>query len=134
MKRRILIIEDNPGDVLLFRLALSEAGIDFELSELTDGGAAMAFASGREPVVPDLVVLDLNLPKASGREILTALRAAPALHSVPVVIWTSSNARSDREDLEQIGVARYLLKPPDLRDVRALGVTIREILNQAPQA
>lgn len=134
MKRRILIIEDNPGDVLLFRLALSEAGIDCELSELSDGGAAMAFASGQEPPVPDLVVLDLNLPKASGSEILIALRAAPALHAVPVVIWTSSNAQTDRQQLEQIGVVRYLQKPPDLSNLRALGVTIKEILDQAPPA
>jgi len=133
-KPRILIIEDNPGDILLFRVALSDAGIDCELSQITDGGAAVDFLRKRDAALPDLVVLDLNLPKVSGREILSAIRATPAFEPVPVVIWTSSNARVDRVQLEALGVARYLIKPPEIQDLVVLGTTIKEILGQRGKA
>lgn len=126
---RILIVEDNPGDILLFRFALSDAGIDCEISEITDGEAALDFVHKEDASLPDLIVLDLNLPKASGKEILAAIRATPAFNPIPVVIWTSSNARVDRSQFEQLGVARYLVKPPEFRDLAPLGATIKEVLN-----
>ena len=133
-KPRILIVEDNPGDVLLFRLALSDAGIDCELSEIDDGGAALDFVRKKEAPLPDLIVLDLNLPKASGKEILAKIRATPAFNPIPVVIWTSSNARVDRTQVEELGVARYLVKPPEFRDLARLGAAIKEILNVTGQS
>jgi CheY-like chemotaxis protein len=125
---RILIIEDNPGDVLLFQVALSDAGLDCELSEISDGQTALDFVRKEHATLPDLVILDLNLPKASGREILAEIRATPAFRPVPVVIWTSSNARADRTHLEELGVTRYLVKPPEFRQLGPLGATIKEIL------
>ncbi len=126
---RILIVEDNPGDILLFRIAVSHAGIDCEISEISDGQTALDFVCEETACLPDLVVLDLNLPKASGKEILTMIRATPAFSPVPVVIWTSSNARFDRTSLENLGVARYLVKPPAFRELAPLGAAIREVLD-----
>ena len=128
-KPRILIIEDNPGDILLFRFALSDAGLDCEISEISDGEIALELLRSGGQVLPDLVVLDLNLPKVSGREILAAIRAQPDLQPVPVVIWTSSNAHLDRMQLQEFGIARYLVKPPEFRDLAPLGATIKEILS-----
>ncbi len=130
-KPRILIVEDNPGDVLLFRLAMADAGIDCEISEIDDGRAAIDFVRRNEAPLPDLIVLDLNLPKAGGREILATIRATPSFSPVPVVIWTSSNARVDRTQLEELGVARYMVKPPEYRDLAPLGEAIKEVLGSS---
>ena len=132
-KYRILLIEDNPGDSLLFRLALSDAGVDCDIAELHDGGAALEFVSRQTGPPPDLIVLDSNLPKASGKEILAAIRATPVFQPVRVVIWTSSNARTYRTHVENLGVTGYLMKPPELADLAPLGAAIRGILdNHAP--
>src|SRR5690242_19343776 len=119
-KPRILLVEDNPGDVLLFRVALGEAGLECEIVEISDGASALDFVQNPPPALPDLVVLDLNLPKASGKEILTRIRETQAFEHVPVVIWTSSRARIDQSQIEVLGVARYLVKPPEFRDLAAL--------------
>jgi CheY-like chemotaxis protein len=129
-KYRILLIEDNPGDSLLFRLALSDAGVDCDIAELNDGGAALEFVRTQTGPPPDLIVLDLNLPKASGKEILAAIRATPVFQPVRVVIWTSSNARTDRTHVENLGVTGYLIKPPELSDLAPLGAAIRGILDR----
>ncbi|HXE63805.1 MAG TPA: response regulator [Bryobacteraceae bacterium] len=130
-RSRILIIEDNPGDVVLFQVALNEAGVDCELSEISNGRTALDFVHSEPVTLPDLVVLDLNLPKASGKEILAAIRSTPAFRPVPVVIWSSSNARVDRAELEGLGFTRYFVKPPEVRQLAPLGVAIKEILETA---
>jgi len=132
-----VLVEDNPGDVGLFRWALDQAHIEYELTVIQDGGAALDLIrqeeSSSEPNVPDLVVLDLNLPKANGREILAAMRSAKAFENVPVVIWTSSKAMTDRAQLDMLRVTRYLVKPSELREFATLGVSISELLNDFPR-
>jgi len=128
---QILLIEDNPGDILLFRIALSEAGIDSDVQEIRDGRAALDYVRQEGSGLPDLVVLDLNLPKADGREILTAMRANPLFQSVPVIIWTSSNARTDREHFDNLSVARYVVKPPEFEGLVRLGKAVGEVLHGA---
>jgi CheY-like chemotaxis protein len=133
-KPRLVMIEDNQGDVDLFRWALEEAGVNCELSVIDDGGAALEFVrheSGSTGAnTPDLVILDLNLPKASGKEILAAMRGAPAFANVPVVIWTSSNARLDRTQLDALRINRYIVKPPELSGLIKVGISIREVLEE----
>lgn len=133
-KPRLLMIEDNQGDVDLFRWALEEAGVDSELSVIADGGAALEFVrheSGSTGTsIPDLVILDLNLPKASGKEILAAMRGTPVFANVPVVVWTSSNARLDRAQLEPLRINRYIVKPPELSELIKVGILIREVLEE----
>jgi len=95
--REILLIEDNHGDVLLTKEALRDAPV--KLHVLEDGSNAMEFLhrQGRyaHQNKPDLVILDLNLPKKSGREILTEMKAHPDLRRIPVVILTTSDSDED---------------------------------------
>jgi CheY-like chemotaxis protein len=133
-KPRLLMIEDNQGDVDLFRWALEDAGVNSELSVIDDGGEALEFvrheSASTGASIPDLVILDLNLPKASGREILAAMRGTPVFANVPVVIWTSSNARLDRTQLDALRIKRYIVKPPELSELIKVGVLIREVLEE----
>lgn len=129
----LLIIEDNPGDVTLLGLALQRAGVQCDVSVIEDGGAALEFFRQEKPHVPDLVILDLNLPKADGREVLSAMRSTRMFSNVPVVIWTSSNAPHERAQLNALGFTRYLVKPPDLNEFLKLGEVIRDVLEECGQ-
>jgi two-component system response regulator len=131
-KAHILMIDDNPGDVELFRMALDRANCDYEFSVIHDGGEALAMVqrenSSSVPIVPDLILLDLNLPKADGREILSEMRSARSFDKVPVVILTSSSSTTEREELGSLRIARYVTKPPDLAEFLKLGSMVKEVL------
>lgn len=133
-KIQLLLVDDNPGDVQLFRWALKRAEIDCELSVIADGGEALAMvrreSAAASPHRPDLVVLDLNLPKADGREILTAMRSTAVFSEVPVVILTSSTAPREREQLQSLRVARHLVKPPDFKEFMNLGAIVKQVLEE----
>src|SRR4051794_2383519 len=96
----ILLAEDNPADVYLIREALREHGVDFNLRVAEDGKDVMAFLSGQSLTaaesIPQLIILDLNLPRHDGIEILQQLQATTRLRGVPVVILTSSDSPRDR--------------------------------------
>lgn len=124
----MLIIEDNPGDVTLLNLALQRAEVDCDVSVIEDGGAALEFVRQKEPLIPDLVILDLNLPKADGREVLSAMRSIEAFADVPVVIWTSSNAPHERAELNPLRITRYVVKPPELNEFLKLGDIVKDVL------
>jgi len=131
---RIMLVEDNAADVYLFRKALQTAGLNFELTVLENGGAALAFVRGegeyaRRPV-PDLAVLDLNLPKNDGIQVLEAIRKEKHFASIPVVVTSSSPSPPTRLKLEHLRVARYIVKPPDLEEFLKIGGTLKEILFQ----
>lgn len=132
-KPRLLLVDDNPGDVELFRHALRHAHLDCELEVIYDGGEALDLvrreASSGPERTPDLVVLDLNLPKADGREILTEMRGTAAFARVPVMILTSSNSPREREQLEVLGISRHVSKPPDLHEFLKLGLIVKEVLD-----
>ena len=129
---RIVLVEDNPGDVKLLRLALRQAAVQCELQVLTDGGEGMALArhEGRyaQAPPPDLIVLDLNLPKHDGLEVLEALRADPGLAAVPVVVFSSFASAQDRARARNLGVVRFLSKPPDLDEFLQVGMVLRSVL------
>lgn len=113
----ILLIEDNPGDVRLTQEAFREASFDAELHVATDGVEAMRFLKqdeGYESVPrPDLVLLDLNLPRKDGFDVLVEIRDDPELDRLPVVVLTSSEDTEDvRRSYEQ-QVNAYLTKPSD---------------------
>ena len=115
---RILLVEDNPGDVLLTQEALKEGKVLNELAVVGDGAEAMAYLRAAEPYAdrrtPDLVLLDLNLPRKSGHEVLQEIKSDSAMRSIPVVILTSSSA--ERDVLETYGQHAncYITKPVDL--------------------
>ncbi|MCC6587691.1 MAG: response regulator [Bryobacterales bacterium] len=132
---RIYLAEDNPADVYLIRHALTSAGLAFELTVFEDGAEAMRFVqaeagdAGRPS--PDLIVLDLNLPKRTGTDILAAIREQPHLTNVPVAILTSSASPADRAQTLRLKADRYFLKPLDLDDFLKIGANIRELLRAA---
>ena len=114
----ILLVEDNPGDIRLAREAILEAGLVCQLHSVTDGVLALHFLrreAGFEGVPrPDLVLLDLNLPRKSGREVLAEIRRDPALRDLAVVVLTTSNSDRDVLDGGDPLRSRYFTKPTDL--------------------
>jgi two-component system, chemotaxis family, response regulator Rcp1 len=114
----ILLVEDNPGDVRLTREALKDARVINNLHVADDGVAAMDFLNRQgkhnNAVRPDLVLLDLNLPKKDGREVLSEIKADPGLRQIPVVILTTSKAEEDILKTYDLHANCYITKPVDL--------------------
>ena len=130
-KLRVLIAEDNTADVLLIQDALREHGVHHEAEVAYDGEEAFAFlerAGHDSDLVPDLVMLDLNLVTHHGTEVLEHIRNTPGLATIPVVVLTSSNSLSDRQKVKSLGADLYLRKPLDLVSFLALGEPIAELL------
>lgn len=115
----ILLVEDNPGDVELAREGLATARTPSRLHAVGTGVDALAFLrhEGRyaSSPRPDLIILDLNLPLLSGREVLQEVKADPALRRIPVVILTSSSAEQDIAQTYDLHANCYLLKPVELQ-------------------
>lgn len=132
---RILLAEDNVADVILVQHALAEYRIAHELHLAKDGAEALAFLArlGRpgQPPCPDLLLLDLNLPKVDGAQVLTKFRQHPECARTPVIIVTSSDAERDRARLAALGIARYFRKPTDLAAFLPLGAVVREVVGTA---
>lgn len=116
---RILLVEDNPGDVRLTREALRDAKMLNELHVVADGVEALAFLRREPPHTaaprPDLILLDLNLPKMDGREVLSAIKSSPDLRSIPVVVLTSSGAEEDVARSYDLHANCYVRKPVELQ-------------------
>jgi len=129
----ILIVEDNPGDLRLIRLALSETpGWPVTVSVARDGEEAISLLESRTPEPDprrlDLVILDFNLPKRSGTEVLRTIRQSDRLFRLPVVVLSSSPEHFLRAKIQdaQLEANCYLTKPPDLDEFLQLGPHIRE--------
>jgi CheY-like chemotaxis protein len=113
----ILLVEDDPGDVLLIREALAEQKVGNTLSVVSDGVMAMEFMRGEGEYAgmerPELVILDLNLPRKSGSEVLAELKGDPELSMIPVVVLTTSEAKEDVVRSYQQHANAYITKPLD---------------------
>ena len=113
----ILMVEDNPGDVRLTREALKGGKVWNEIHVVTDGVAALDFLRQQPPYEkaprPDLVLLDLNLPKKDGREVLSSMKSDPQLLAIPVVILTTSQAEEDVIRAYNLNCNCYVTKPVD---------------------
>jgi chemotaxis family two-component system response regulator Rcp1 len=114
----LLLVEDNPGDVRLTKEALREGKVRNHLHVAADGVEAMAYLRREGPHAqarqPDLILLDLNLPKKSGREVLAEIKADPKLRRIPVVILTVSKAEEDVLKSYNLHANCYITKPVDL--------------------
>lgn len=114
----ILLVEDNPGDVRLTIEALRDAKVHNRVSIAKDGVEAMAFLRREGPYAdarrPDLILLDLNLPKKDGREVLAEIKADNRLKHIPVVILTTSHAEQDILKSYDLHANCYVTKPVDL--------------------
>jgi two-component system, response regulator len=131
----IALIEDNADDEALTIRALKKHGIANDLVVLRDGVEALAFLLSPEEALPHLVLLDLNLPRVNGLEVLQKLRAEPRTKLLPVVILTSSNEERDLLEGYRLGANSYVRKPVDFiqfsEAVHQLGLYWL-VLNQAP--
>jgi chemotaxis family two-component system response regulator Rcp1 len=129
----ILLAEDNPGDVLLFREALNHQRLRFNLVVAADGQKAIdllpeeAASSWR----PDLIVLDVNLPKVNGDAVLRHVRRQPWLKSVPVIMLTSSASPADRAAAMDLGATLYSQKSSDLNELLDFGKVVEAVLSRA---
>lgn len=144
MDKEILLVEDNPDDVELTRIAFQEAKIGNLLRVVSDGAEALDYLfargrhAGRDPsVLPALVLLDLNLPKVDGREVLQAIRGNDATRALPVVVLTTSAEPFDIDATYALGVNSYIRKPVDFEQfvwaVKQVGLYWL-MLNEAPDA
>lgn len=138
----ILLVEDNPDDVLLIQRAFRKANLVNPISVVDDGEKAINYLSGageyadrsRHPV-PVLVLLDLKLPRKSGHEVLAWIKQHAALKRLPVVVLTSSTETIDVNKAYDLGANSYLVKPVGFDDLFAMVRTLQPywmILNQMP--
>ena len=113
----VLLVEDDPGDVMLVREAFSDHKVGNVLSVVSDGVEAMRFVRGEGEYAsverPDLVLLDLNLPRKSGAEVLAEIKSDPALTTIPVVVLTTSQAEEDVLRSYEMHANAYVTKPVD---------------------
>ena len=125
----VLLAEDNPADVYLIREALRENSVDCSIYVAPDGKEALQLLQNGLPnrATPDLMILDLNLPRHDGIEILERMRDMGIRH-LPVVVLTSSDSPRDRQMAIQLGAIRYLRKPSGLEQFLSLGVIFKELL------
>jgi chemotaxis family two-component system response regulator Rcp1 len=119
-ERELLIVDDNPADVGLAREALTRCAYSGQIRSVGDGVEAMAFLEHRGKYTnaarPDLVILDLNLPKKDGLAVLAAMRAGPDLRRIPVVIFSTSQLSRDIVRSYELGANCYVSKPGNLKD------------------
>ncbi len=129
---QIVLAEDNPADVLLVQEALAEHAISCDLRILGDGEQAIRFIDQLELdsklPCPDLLLLDLHLPKRDGAEILTYLRASDRCARTPVVVLTSSDSPNDHARAEKNAALHYFRKPSTLRQFMTLGAVVRQLV------
>jgi chemotaxis family two-component system response regulator Rcp1 len=125
---RILLGEDNPADVYLIRQALEENGITYSLQVAVHGGELMEVMARQPSGIPDLIVLDLNLPRHEGLEVLKMIRSSSDYARVPVVILTSSDSPKDRVAASALGADCYIRKPSGLEEFMAIGQTLKDLL------
>jgi two-component system, chemotaxis family, response regulator Rcp1 len=128
----IFMAEDNPSDVFFLRQALDQQRLDYVLVVARDGADAMSLLRNEGPYEaagsPDFILLDLNLPKYDGKQLLKELRQLPRLASVPVAVFTSSTAPRDQEDVAALGASCFISKPTSLEEFMQVGVRIAELL------
>ena len=134
---KILLAEDNSADVYLIRESLREHGVECTMQVASDGGEVLRIIAGdpaQEGETPVLIVLDLNLPRHDGLEILERLRESRRLSGVPVVVLTSSDSPQDRLIATKLGARMYLRKPSNLEQFLDLGQVFKELIGQKPAA
>jgi CheY-like chemotaxis protein len=120
----VLLVEDDPGDVLLIREAFSEQKVGNVLSVVSDGVEAMKFVRGEGEYAdrerPDLVLLDLNLPRKSGAEVLAEIKSDPELATIPVIVLTTSSSQEDIVGSYRMHANAYITKPVDFERFREI--------------
>jgi CheY-like chemotaxis protein len=132
-KPLILVAEDSKADMFLIREALATAEVEANLHVVTDGNAATEFIDATDAdentPCPTLVLLDMNLPKRTGNEVLQHLRSSERCREAPVIIVSSSNAPRDRAVVTDMNLAGYFKKPNDYVEFMTLGPLVKSLLD-----
>jgi chemotaxis family two-component system response regulator Rcp1 len=133
-KVKILLAEDNDGDVFLVRRALEKRGLSHELVVAHNGEEALGWLHDHAGTTngdraPDLILLDLNLPRVDGGQLLSHIRKTDAFSRTPVIVLTSSDSPKDRQMALELGANLYFRKPTDLPSFMDLGRIIEETLD-----
>ncbi|WP_114418610.1 response regulator [Marinospirillum perlucidum] len=117
---KVLLVEDEPADAHLVRLSFEEGRVMIDLHEVRDGVEALEYLRRQPPFTqaerPDLILLDLNMPRMNGQEFLREIKADEALKSIPVVVLTTSEAETDIQSSYHLGAAGFIVKPVDIND------------------
>lgn len=132
-----MVVEDNPGDVELLRIALDSAELAYKMTVIEDGGEAIAlFRDGNHGGldIPDVAVLDLNLPKYDGLEILEVVRSNPEFAAMPIVILSSSSSPREQSRIRRFESVRYFTKPPDFDQYLTIGRLIRDFVAESSRS
>lgn len=131
----LLLVEDSPADVFLVKEAMREEGLSFNLNVANDGESAMRILdlvdAGPENAAPNLLLLDVNVPRRTGIEVLERLRRSPRCGKIPVVIISSSDSPADRRLAHDMGATAYFRKPSNLEDFMKLGQLVRRLHDEA---
>jgi two-component system, chemotaxis family, response regulator Rcp1 len=132
---RIAVVEDNPTDIYLLQKVLERVQLHFVIDHLEDGEEALLFLlrQGKhlQAPIPDLIILDLNIPRISGAELVTRIREDPTLQTIPIMVLSTSDTLEDKRQMAELGVVLYLTKSSKLTDYYAIGETIKEFLTTA---
>ncbi len=132
-RRSVLIVEDNRADVFLIREAIQSARVEATLHVVSDGDKAIRFFEDADrdaaAPCPALVILDINLPKKTGREVLEWLRGSQRCAKAQVLVVTSSDSQRDRDDMGRLGAGEYFRKPSDYESFLKLGEIVRRLLD-----
>jgi len=131
MSAEILLIEDDEGDALIIKRALSKADIDASWHHANTGEKALALIQelAESQSYPDLILLDLNLPRVDGKEVLRHIRAQEAYAHIPLIALSGSLNPKDREEALAFGASEYFHKSIDLAEFMQLGPTAQALLN-----
>lgn len=120
----ILLVEDDPADELLVQEALRNNSVPVDLNVVEDGDEALAYLHGQLPYVdairPDLILLDLKMPRVNGLDVLAQLKADPELRRIPVIVLSTSDAPEDITRAYDLQASAYLTKPQDLGEYRSV--------------
>ena len=125
-KIKILLIEDDRDDVELLQEALNTNDVIYEMQVIYDGSGAVDFVRNCT-VCPDVVILDYNLPKVHGKEVLKEIKASPFLKNIPVLVLTTSSSKQDQDYAYEMGASKFLIKPITMAEMRHTTNTIEEI-------
>ena len=129
----IVVVEDNRADVDLLRYALDAASISAKLLVLSDGDEAFKYLEDifhGKAACPVLFILDINLPKKSGRDVLRRLRETRLCSGVPVVVFSSSAAEQDKQAAASLGANQYITKPSNLEDFLKVGELLKPFIER----
>jgi DNA-binding response OmpR family regulator len=128
-KLRIILIEDDADDVELLQESLGSHDVDYTMTVLKDGSAAVQFFETAE-FLPDIIIMDFNLPRVHGREVIKKIRSNKKFALVPILILSTSSSREDISYAYRVGADKYLVKPATIEAIRETVKVVVELANK----